>query len=203
MESSDRCLPDPRLDLTELEAGMLDVHGEQSEAVIVTDLPAEEPRRRSPSRPDIAISQRERDRRRFRPRDVTGLPGVVHRKRFRLNAPPGDTCRTMKRPFGSTSDPEREPIIVHACWTCQYRKSEKFFTPHGQLLLTWPQTGLKSRTELARALGRSQQRTSEWRRAGKIPRISFFCCNLSLEAAGAKVPDHLIRQAQRAATRRP
>jgi hypothetical protein len=37
-------LPDPRLDLTKLEAGMLDVHGEPTESVILTDLPAEEPR---------------------------------------------------------------------------------------------------------------------------------------------------------------
>jgi hypothetical protein len=56
MESSDGCLPDPRFDLTKREAGTLDVHGEQSESVIATDLPAEEPRRRSPSRPDIATS---------------------------------------------------------------------------------------------------------------------------------------------------
>jgi hypothetical protein len=79
-------LPDPRFDLTKLEAGMLDVHGEQSESVILTDLPAEEPRRRSPRRPDIATSWRGWDRRRFRPRDVTGSPGVVDRQRFRLNA---------------------------------------------------------------------------------------------------------------------
>jgi hypothetical protein len=49
-------LPHPRFDLTKLEAGMLDVRGEQSESVILTDLPAEEPRRRSPRRPDIATS---------------------------------------------------------------------------------------------------------------------------------------------------
>jgi hypothetical protein len=45
MESSDGRLPDPRFDLTKLKSRMLDVHGEQSEAV-----------RRSPSRPDIATS---------------------------------------------------------------------------------------------------------------------------------------------------
>jgi hypothetical protein len=49
-------LPDLRFDLTKLEAGMLDVHGEQSESVILTDLPAEEPRRRPPRRPDTATS---------------------------------------------------------------------------------------------------------------------------------------------------
>jgi hypothetical protein len=86
MGSSDGRLPDPRFDLTNLEAGALDVHGEQSEAVIATDLPAEQPRRRSPSRPDMATSQRGRYRRRFRPRDVTGSPGVVDRERFRRNA---------------------------------------------------------------------------------------------------------------------
>jgi hypothetical protein len=86
MGSSDGRLPDPRFDLTKLEAGALDVHGEQSKSVIATDLPAEEPRRRSPRRPDMATSQRGRDRRRYRPRDVTGSPGVVGRECFRLNA---------------------------------------------------------------------------------------------------------------------
>jgi hypothetical protein len=86
MGSSDGRLPDPRFDLTKLEAGMLDVHGEQSEAVILTDPPAEEPRRRSPRRPDMATFQPGRDRRRFGPCGVTGSPGVVDRKHFRLNA---------------------------------------------------------------------------------------------------------------------
>jgi hypothetical protein len=86
MASSDGRLPDPRFDLTKLEAGALDVHGEQSESVIATDLPAEEPRPRSPSRPDMATSQRGRDRHRFRPRDVTGLRSVMDREGFRLNA---------------------------------------------------------------------------------------------------------------------
>jgi hypothetical protein len=56
MASSDRRLPDPRFDIPKLEAGALDVNGEQSESVIATDLPAEEPRRRSPRRPNIATS---------------------------------------------------------------------------------------------------------------------------------------------------
>jgi hypothetical protein len=86
MASSDGRLPDPRFDVPKLEAGALDVHGEQSESVIATDLPADEPRRRSPNGPDMATSQRGRHHRRFRPRDVTGLPGVVERERFRLNA---------------------------------------------------------------------------------------------------------------------
>jgi hypothetical protein len=86
MASSDGRLPDLRFDLTKLKAGALDVHDEQSESVIATDLPAEKPRRPSPDRPDMATSQRGRGRRRFRPRNVTGSPGVVDQERFRLNA---------------------------------------------------------------------------------------------------------------------